>query len=133
VLVRHQTYSWRIFHATDSSPITSQLLGPGHRFPFCDIFVMRPHKGRWDLRDKEGRHVWPHENYSIQQVEGREKRVFGDFLLPCPGEPEEYLDRNYGPSWRVQGATQWLSHDSGQLSRPQSFPLHSFHPARPFS
>jgi len=82
VLVRHQTYSWRIFHATDSSPITSQLLGPGHRFPFCDIFVMRPHKGRWDLRDKEGRHVWPHENYSIQQVAFRLfKKFFSLFFF----------------------------------------------------
>ena len=37
------------------------------------------------------------------KVAGRVERQFGDFRLFCPAEPEEYLDRTYGPSWPHTG------------------------------
>jgi len=132
-LVKNQSYSWRIFHQWDSEPISSALLGKGHRFPFCDIFVMRLHRGVWEVRDEEGRNAWPDETYSVEQVDLAEPRLFGDYLLPCPHQPEEYLDRNYGAKWSVQGATQWLSHDTGGLFQPSCFSIENFSPAKPFS
>jgi len=132
-LVKNQSYSWRIFHCWESEPIKSALLGDDHRFPFCDVFVMRLRRGVWEVRDEEGRNAWPDETYSCQQVNLVEPRLFGDYLLPCPHNPEEYLDRNYGKKWAVQGATQWLSHDTGGLFQPSSFAIENFSPAQPFS
>lgn len=132
-LVKNQSYSWRIFHQWDSEPIKSALLGKGHRFPFCDVFVMRPRRGTWEVRDEEGRNAWPDESYSCQQVDLLEMRLFGDFHLPCPNNPEEYLERNYGKNWSVEGATQWLAHDTGGLFQPTSFAIQNFSPAKPFS
>ena len=97
---------------------------------------MREKKGFWELRDKQGRNTWAEEKYTSAQVlptggsftpnvssakvalaisffakvSGRVSRQFGDFSLFCPGEPEEYLDRTYGPSWPHTGiisANQW--------------------------
>ena len=39
-----------------------------HRFPFCDVFVMREKKGIWELRDKQGRNTWSEEKYTTAQV-----------------------------------------------------------------
>jgi len=126
-----QSYSWKIFHRTESDEI------PGgnfqHRFPFCDVFVMREKKGLWELRDKEGRNTWPDEKYTTAQVSGRVKRQFGDFSLFCPAEPEEYLDRTYGPSWPHTGKTHFFNHGTGGLTIPTTFELATHQPAQPFN
>ena len=62
-----QPYSWKIFHSTDSDLIKNDFYT--HRYPFCDVFVMREVRGRYVLRDKTGQNAWPSEYYSKQQVD----------------------------------------------------------------
>ena len=65
----------------------------------------------------------------------RSLRQFGDFQLRCPGQPEEYLDRTYGPSWPHTGATHFFSHHNGGLCLSTEFSIAeaaSFLPALPF-
>ena len=62
-----QPYSWKIFHSRDSEQIKNDFYT--HRYPFCDVFVMREVRGRYVLRDKTGQNAWPSEYYSKQQVD----------------------------------------------------------------
>ena len=54
------------------------------------------------LNSRRGMIRLSHNNI-LQQVSGRTSRQFGDFKLYCPAEPEDYLDRTYGPSWPHTG------------------------------
>ena len=86
-------------------------------------------------RDKPGRNCWPEERYSKEQVDTSSLRVFGDFNLRCPGDPESYLDRTYGSSWPSQGSTHYFCHQSAGLCRTTQFSIAeeaTFLPARPF-
>ena len=61
-----QPYSWKIFHSSQSEQIKNDFYT--HRYPFCDVFVMRELKGRFVLKDKTGRNAWPEEFYTKEQV-----------------------------------------------------------------
>lgn len=132
-LERGQSYLWKIFHETDSDEVTCSAFS--HRFPFCDVFLMaRRQDGIVTIRDQTGRNAWPQEFYTPAQLKGVTLRQFGDFLLPCPGDPEEYLDREYGPSWPDTGLTHFFCHRSAGLMRADEFELTSGQmlPATPF-
>ena len=87
-------------------------------------------------------------NNFFTKVAGRVKRQFGDFSLFCPAEPEEYLDRTYGPSWPhtgfisekniqgillLSGKTHFFNHGTGGLTIPTTFELSTHQPAQPFN
>ena len=61
-----QPYSWKIFHSEQSEQIKNEFYT--HRYPFCDVFVMREQKGRFVLKDKTGQNAWPEEFYTKEQV-----------------------------------------------------------------
>ena len=61
-----QPYSWKIFHSWDSEEIKNAAYT--HRYPFCDVFVMRELRGRYVLKDKTGQNAWPNEYYTKDQV-----------------------------------------------------------------
>lgn len=130
---RSQPYAWKIFSETDSDEIPNEFYT--HRYPFCDIFVMRKVKGRYVLRDKTGQNAWPNEYYTESQVENVAERQFGDLSLCCPGEPEEYLERTYGAAWPTVGATHFFCHKSAGLFRQTVFDIdpEHFRPALPFN
>ena len=130
---RSQPYAWKIFSEKDSDEIPNEFYT--HRYPFCDIFVMRKVKGRFVLRDKTGQNAWPNEFYTETQVENITNRQFGDFNICCPGEPEEYLERTYGAAWSRVGATHFFCHKSAGLFRQTVFDIEPehFRPALPFN
>jgi len=131
VIQRSQPYAWKIFSATDSVPIDNPFYT--HRFPFCDVFVMVKKCGRYQLCDKTGRNAWPDEVYTVEQVRHIEFRLFGNVLLPCPGQPEEYLTNTYGSGWGKVGKTHFFDHKNGGLVRPDTFDMEPdmFLPAMP--
>ena len=130
---RAQPYSWKIFHASDSEEIPNVFYS--HRYPFCDVFVMKKKKkDRFVLRDKTGENAWPNEFYTTQQIENISPKQFADFELNCPGSAEEYLDRTYGDDWASVGVTHFFCHKSAGLVRPTDFQIEDkmFLPATPF-
>jgi len=136
LLSRAQSYSWKVSHLIESEEVRTKTgRVENYRFPFCDVFIMRRRKNRWELRNKEGRSAWPEEWYSMHQVDKIQLRQFADFLLPCPGDPEDYLDRTYGESWPEVGATHFFSHKSASILRSTVFSIAesaTFLPAQPF-
>lgn len=132
IIQRAQPYSWKIFHATDSDEIPNVFYT--HRYPFCDVFVMKKKKDRFVLKDKTGQNAWPNEYYTLSQVENISQRQFGDFELSCPGSAEEYLDRTYGENWASVGVTHFFCHKSAGLLRPTDFQIEGsmYQPALPF-
>ena len=130
---RSQPYAWKIFSEKDSDEIPNEFYT--HRYPFCDIFVMRKVKGRFVLRDKIGQNAWPNEFYTETQVENISSRQFGDFNICCPGKPDEYLERTYGAAWSRVGATHFFCHKSAGLFRQTVFDIEPehFRPALPFN
>ena len=131
-LQRAQPYSWKIFHSTESDKIENEFYK--HRYPFCDVFVMRKVKGRFVLKDKTGQNAWPQEYYTDDQIINRTERQFGDYTLCCPSQPEEYLTRTYGDSWAHVGATHFFNHKSAGLLRQVVFDIEAdqLKPAVPF-
>jgi len=128
---RTQPYAWKIFSRHDSVPINNSNYT--HRFPFCDVFVMSKQAGRYMLCDKTGRNAWPDEVYTVEQINGVEKRAFGNVLLPCPGRPTDYLTGTYGPGWNKVGKTHFFNHRTGGLLRTDTFEIEPdmFLPALP--
>ena len=90
-IVQSSACVWKIFHQVESSAIEERSVQ--YRHPFCDIFIMRKQRGKFVLGDKASQALWPGEFYSDQEVEGISWEQFGDFTLPCPANPEEYLAR----------------------------------------
>ena len=92
-IVQSSSYVWKIFHQVESSTIEGRNVE--YRHPFCDIFIMKKRRGRLVLRDKAGEALWPQENYPAEDVEQLQLswRQFGDFTLPCPANPQQYLAR----------------------------------------
>ena len=71
----------------------------------------------------------------FRDVESNWKWIrFGDVNLRCPGNPETYLDRTYGPDWRDIGATQSYDHIHRESVQQQMFALNQdlYQPAKPF-
>ena len=100
-----------MFDLVDSVPV--QNLNYTHRYPFCDVFVMRKTRVGFELSERSGRNAWPNETYTADQIASTELRQFGNYLLPCPGRPETYLDQTYGGGWRTVGATHFFNHLNG--------------------
>ena len=75
---------------------------------------MRRYRGDiYALCHKTGCNAWPNEFYTAEQLQEAQLRPFGRQLkLRCPGSPEAYLDRTYGPSWPRVGATHFFDHRS---------------------
>ena len=130
---RSQPYAWKIFHTTDSDVIKNEYYT--HRYPFCDVFVMKLSKGKIVLRDKCGRNAWPNEYYLPSQIENISERQYGDYSLCCISEPELYLSRTYGDTWPSVGATHFFCHKSAGLLRSSIFDIEpeQFKPALPFN
>jgi len=131
-LKRSQPYAWKIYNLVDSVPVNN--LNCSHRYPFCDIFVMRKARDWFELSDRSGRNAWPQERYSTDQVACTELRQFGNYLLRCPASPEAYLDQTYGGNWRDVGSTHFFDHRSGGNLRSTQFDItrDMFIPALPF-
>jgi len=132
-LERSNSYVWKIFHLTDSAEIKDRPVS--YRYPFCDIFVMKWQKNKYVLRDRAGQCAWSNEFYTKEQIMSIENRLFGDFSLPCPGTPEDYLSRTYGDSWYTMGATHFLNHKSIDFMQSTAFQIDDrmYQPAKPFS
>ena len=96
---------------------------------------MKRRKNLYVLRDRAGQSAWSNEFYTKEQIENIECRLFGDFLLPCPGSPEEYISRTYGDSWYSIGATHFLNHKSINFMQSTAFSIEEcmYQPAKPFS
>jgi len=129
---RSQPYALKIFDKTDSEPVNHGSYM--HRFPFCDVFVMREKKGLVALCNKVGRNTWPDEVYTLEQIKAVAPRKFGNVFLQCPGSPEEYLNSTYGISWNKKGATHFFNHLDASCVRSTQFEMKSdmFLPAVPF-
>ena len=113
---------YRIFHKTDSDSLPYVY---NHRYPFCDVFLMT-HKGRADqcfIADRCGRTLWSNEVYSIRDTKMLVQRPFGDFVLNCPQNAEDYLDRVYGKEWRDTGVTRSYDHVNKSYVQPVKFTL----------
>jgi len=132
-LEKSNSYVWKIFHLTDSEEIEDRVVN--YRYPFCDVFVMKWQKNKYLLRDKAGQSAWSNEFYTQEQINSIEYRLFGDFSLPCPGSPEDYLSRTYGESWYTMGATHFLNHKSIDFMQSTAFTIEEcmYKPAKPFS
>jgi hypothetical protein len=107
------------------------------RYPFCDVFVMREYRGGIiAICHKTGRNAWPNEFYTRDQLAQAQWRLFGrtGLELRCPGDPEAYLDRTYGPSWPRVGATHFFDHRSAGCVISTRFELEDamLKPAAPF-
>ena len=115
-----------MFHASESDEIPGDFCS--HRYPFCDVFVMREVRCQFVLRSSEV--------YSRAQVAGRQRRQFGpaDLQLICPAQPELYLAATYGPGWASVGATHFFCHKSAGLLRQETWQLEAgqLGPALPF-
>ena len=103
-----------MFHATESDEIPGDFYS--HRYPFCDVFVMRQVLGQFVLRSKCGFNAWPSEVYSRQFRPA-------DLQLVCPGQPELYLAATYGSGWASVGATDFFSPKSAGLLRQETWQL----------
>ena len=132
IVEKSQSYLWKIFHKTDSEEISTTVFS--HRYPFCDIFLMKEEGGRIVIRDKTGQNTWKQEYYFPYQIENISPQQFGDYQLPCPGGAEEYLVQNYGEEWGEVGSTQVLCHRSVGKMQSVEFTIENtmFQPARPF-
>ena len=111
------------------------MLCSTHRFPFCDVFVMREYRGGIHaLCHKTGRNAWPNEYYTADQLTHAQYRPFGQLQLRCPGSPEAYLDRTYGASWPHVGATHFFDHRSAGCVISTRFQLEDnmLKPATPY-
>ena len=130
---KSNSYAWKIFHRTESDEIEERVVN--YRYPFCDVFVMKWQKNKYVIKDKAGQNAWRNEFYSNEQIKNIEYRQFGDYQLPCPGSPEDYLARTYGDTWYTIGATHFLNHKSVDIMQSTAFQIDEcmYKPAQPFS
>jgi hypothetical protein len=134
-VVPANSIGWRIFHSIDSEELVrSELIN--YRYPFCDVFVMSKHrKNRFcHIADRTGRTIWPKETYRLNQVhQNCQLRPFADYYLKCPVNPETYLDKTYGPDWKIVGATQSYCHVTRESVGSLEFMMENYKPALPFT
>lgn len=128
-----QLFGYRIFHESESEHMRSEFLN--HRYPFCDVFVMKKSRNKCYIATASGRTLWPKEYYYVKDTEKLEQKPFGDFFLNCPANAEEYLNRYYGLEWFSVGATHNYDHITRQYVNSVKFKLKQCHyqPAKPFS
>ena len=95
---------------------------------------MKMRKDKFVIRDKAGQTTWPNEFYYEHEVNSIKSRQFGDFQLPCPGTPGDYLARTYGDNWYTMGATHFLSHNTADIIQSTTFQMEKsfYKPALPF-
>ena len=131
-IVKVATFGYRIFHRTNSDKLMGHV---DHRYPFCDIFVMRRRALISDLRCGAARVLWPEEWYDNKDIDNIQTRLFGDIYLNCPANADRYLKRNYGEKWYTEGSTHNYDHITKQYVNAVKFKLEPEHyePARPFS
>eukprot|EP00760_Papus_ankaliazontas_P039557 PhM_4_TR9639/c0_g1_i1/m.37937 len=82
-------------------------------YPFCDLFLMRQEQQeqqekRFVIRDHDNRVRYAQEVYHCVSKSGGlcvDWVPFGpterEIMIPIPSESDDYLDRTYGPDWRV--------------------------------
>lgn len=127
------TFGYRVFHRFESESL--QTRQSKHRYPFCDIFVMKRKAYVSYIAAGAGRVLWPEEYYYNKDLDKMEKRLFGEIYLNCPANAQEYLRRTYGDSWFNEGATHNYDHVTQQYVKNVKFKLRSEHyqPAKPFT
>ena len=108
----------------------SELLN--YRYPFCDIFIMKPYKKKCYIKERIGKTLWPQEVYKLCDIARPKLKLFGDFYLNCPDNAENYLDRTYGENWRYVAQTQNFCHLLRERKSPFEFDLVCYEPAKPF-
>ena len=47
------------------------------------------------------------------QIDKIEWRSFGNYELPCPGDPEQYLNAYFGENWKYTAVTHNVDHKTG--------------------
>ena len=126
------SFGYRVFHKIESECLSSEY--SKHRYPFCDVYVMRRKATITLIAAGSGRTLWPEEYYHNKDLDRLEKRSFGDVQLSCPANPEEYLCRMYGENWFNEGATHSYDHVTQQQVNSVKFKLGKEHyePAKPF-
>ena len=123
---------YRIFHTENSEPIPDNSGLIKYKYPFCDIFVMSKMKNKVKIADRTGRTIWPKEKYLIKNIENPSPKLFGDFYLMCPNNPEEYLNSTYGSDWSYIAENQCYSHTTRESKFTVKFDMPSYEPAKPF-
>ena len=131
-IIPANSVGYRIFHTENSEPISDNSDLISYKYPFCDIFVMSKTKNKVIIADRTGRTIWPKEKYLIKNIENPSPKIFGDFYLNCPQNPEEYLNKTYGPDWSYAGETQNYCHTTRESKSAVKFDMPSYEPAKPF-
>ena len=126
------TFGYRVYHRSDSDKLPNEY--HQHRYPFCDIFIMKRKAMISHIAAGSGRSLWPEEYYQNKDLDKMEKRLFGDIELNCPANADEYLRRTYGENWFTEGATHNYDHVTQQYVNSVKFRLQANHyePAQPF-
>ena len=96
-IIEVPTFGYRVYQRTESERLPSEH--QRHMYPFCDIFVMNRRANVSFIAAGSGRSLWPEEYYHNKDIDNMEKKLFGDILLNCPANVEEYLTRTYGENW----------------------------------
>jgi lipopolysaccharide cholinephosphotransferase len=131
-IIEVPTFGYRVYHRTESESLRSEY--QQHRYPFCDIFIMKRKAMISFIAAGSGRSLWPEEYYHNKDLDKMEKRLFGDIHLNCPANANEYLCRTYGENWFDEGATHNYDHVTQQHVNCVKFKLQTKHyePAQPF-
>jgi phosphorylcholine metabolism protein LicD len=72
------------------------------RYPCIDIFVFKREGERYISAFEACRTIWPKDWFNAADVESRQLYTFGNFQVWGPRNPEDYLNRFYGNTWRRQ-------------------------------
>ncbi|XP_028400190.1 uncharacterized protein LOC114523462 [Dendronephthya gigantea] len=132
-LIEVPIFGYRVFHKFDSESLPGEY--HNHRYPFCDIFVMKRQRQLISvIANGCGRSLWPEEYYYNKDIDNIQPKLFGDIFLNCPANADEYLERTYGESWYTEGSTHSYDHASKQSVKPVKFKMQPEHyePARPY-
>ena len=131
-IIEAPVFGYRIFHRFDSESLPGKY--QKHRYPFCDIFVMKKKARTCSIANGCGRAMWPEEYYCDRDIENMQPRLFGNAYLNCPENFEGYLSRTYGEDWQSEGATHNYDHIHQEFVNSVRFKLLKEHyqPARPF-
>lgn len=84
VLVEQPTFGYRVYHKTDSDNLPGEFIN--HRYPFCDLFVMKRRARVCVISSACGRTLWPEEYYHNKDIDHMVERLFGDILLNWSGK-----------------------------------------------
>ena len=123
---KSNSYVWKIFHKSESDEIEERVVD--YRYPFYDVFVMKWVKNKYVIKDKAGQNAWRNEFYSDEQIKNIEYRQFGDYQLPCPGSPEDYLARTYEYTRFINGMDRigWIGTFKRRILKAGTVPATKF-------